>query len=251
VKPLTTQRIAGAVTAALVISVWLIATSNNHTDEITPVAGASTPPPEVLNTHNHASLLTDSDTAAPLEILGNNCDNSDLEPHDGFQNAPRCVSTAFGEVPAQANGAQLLIVDAPKNVRVGEPFNLKISTRNLIRDRFLAAGQGGYYLESSFLDEQGLVRGHFHTACRLIADDSVAPQPDRNAIFVATEDEKGGKEPDVVTVRIANGLPTKGTFQCAAWAGDGSHRIPMMQFANQIPAFDTVDIEAVGGGKGG
>src|SRR3712207_8007833 len=35
--------------------------------------------------------------------------------------------------------------------------------------------------------------------------------------------------------------------QCAVWAGDGSHRIPMMERANQTPAFDTTRIE-VGGG---
>jgi hypothetical protein len=38
------------------------------------------------------------------------------------------------------------------------------------------------------------------------------------------------------------GLPQAGIAQCAAWAGDGSHRVPMMQRANQIPAFDVVRI---------
>ena len=37
-------------------------------------------------------------------------------------------------------------------------------------------------------------------------------------------------------------MPTAGTAQCAAWAGDGSHRAPMMQRANQTPAFDSVRI---------
>ena len=56
------------------------------------------------------------------------------------------------------------------------PFTLKVSTRNLIRDRFLAAGQGGYYVESSVL-QNGLERGHFHTACRMLASTNAAPDP--------------------------------------------------------------------------
>jgi hypothetical protein len=39
------------------------------------------------------------------------------------------------------------------------------------------------------------------------------------------------------------GLNTPGTAQCASWAGDGSHRVPMMQRANQTPAFDVVRIQ--------
>src|SRR5689334_18406570 len=33
-----------------------------------------------------------------LTILANSCEDSDLTPHDGFQNGNRCVSTEFGEV---------------------------------------------------------------------------------------------------------------------------------------------------------
>ncbi len=47
---------------------------------------------------------------------------------------------------------------------------------------------------------------------------------------------------DQVEVRVP-GLPEKGTFQCASWAGDGSHRIPMMERANQTPAFDAVRVQ--------
>jgi hypothetical protein len=43
-------------------------------------------------------------------------------------------------------------------------------------------------------------------------------------------------------------MPREGTAQCAVWAGDGSHRIPMMERANQTPAFDTTRIQ-VGGGN--
>ncbi|GAA3343330.1 hypothetical protein GCM10020358_42060 [Amorphoplanes nipponensis] len=192
--------------------------------------GAATPPP-----------------GAGLGILTNSCDTSQLTAHDGFQNGNRCVSTEFGEVGAQENNPSLLITEAPTQVAPNTPFTLKVSTRNLIRDRFLAAGQGGYYVESSVL-QGGIVRGHFHTACRMLASTNEAPDPAPvPAFFVATEDKQGGRAPDTVTIQVA-GLPTEGTAQCASWAGDGSHRIPMMQRANQTPAFDAVRIEVGGGG---
>ncbi len=194
--------------------------------------GAQTPPP-----------------GAGLGILTNNCGTSTLEAHDGFQNGGRCVSTAFGEVGTAENNASLLITEAPEQVGVGEAFTLKVSTRNLIRDRFLAAGQGGYYVESSVLQD-GINRGHFHTACRILGSTGEAPDPAPvPAFFVATEDKKGGKAPDTVTIQVP-GIPNEGTAQCASWAGDGSHRIPMMQRANQTPAFDAVRIQ-VGGNNDG
>jgi hypothetical protein len=185
---------------------------------------------------------------AGLGILANNCDNSNLTPHDGFQNGDRCVSTAFGEVGTAENNPSLLITDAPEQVGVGEAFQIRVSTRNLIRDRFLAAGQGGYYVESSVLQD-GIVRGHFHTACRMLSSVDEAPDPAPvPAFFVATEDRQGGRAPDQVTINVT-GMPEAGVAQCASWAGDGSHRIPMMQRANQTPAFDAVRIEVGGGGN--
>ncbi|MEU4693429.1 hypothetical protein [Actinoplanes sp. NPDC023714] len=178
---------------------------------------------------------------ADLGILTNSCDTSTLQAHDGFQKGDRCVSTEFGEVGAAANNPTLLITSAPSQVRRNQAFTLRISTRNLIRDRFLAAGQGGYYVESSVL-QNGLVRGHFHTACRMLAGTRSAPDPAPvPAFFVATEDSRGGSTPDTVTIQVP-GLPESGTAQCASWAGDGSHRIPMMERANQTPALDAVRI---------
>jgi len=178
----------------------------------------------------------------PLDILGNSCKESSLDPHTGFQDGNRCVSTEFGEVASADKNPSLLITSAPRRVRVNEFFDLKVSTRNLVRDRFLKAAQGGYYKESSFLTADGLVRGHFHTACRMLATAAAAPDPEpAPAFFVATEDGKGGAEPDTVTIRVL-GMPQRGLAQCAVWAGDGSHRIPMMQRANQVPAFDAVRI---------
>ncbi|MEU1589826.1 hypothetical protein [Micromonospora sp. NPDC005710] len=184
-----------------------------------------------------------TEPGAGLGVLANDCDESRLEPHDGFQKGNRCVSTEFGEVGAAANNPSLLITQFPEQVGQNQAFTLRVSTRNLIRDRFLAAGQGGYYVESSLLNDQGLVRGHFHTACRMLDSLTAPPEPQEvPAFFVATEDGRGGAQPDEVTIQIP-GLPESGTAQCSVWAGDGSHRLPMMERANQTPAFDSVRID--------
>ena len=176
-------------------------------------------------------------------ILANNCDNSNLEPHDGFQNGNRCVSTAFGEVGNRDRNPTLLIIESPEQVGVDQPFSFQVSTRNLVRDRFLPAAQGGYYVESALLNDEGVPRGHFHSACRLLARQDEAPNPDAvPEFFAATEDFRGGAEPDTVNIQVA-GLPTAGTYQCSSWAGDGSHRIPMMVAANQTPAFDSFRLQ--------
>jgi hypothetical protein len=210
------------------------------------VAAAATESVEAAPGHDAAG----SGAAAPVEPLSRTCEDSDLPPHDGNQIGPACVSTEFGEVPAAEDVPQLLITDAPDEVAVGQAFTIEVSTRNLVRDRFLAAAQGGYYLERSILDENGLVRGHFHTACRVLDNTDQAPQPDRQDVFVATEDGAGGATPDTVTVQIP-GLSAAGEAQCTTWAGDGSHRIPMQVFANQIPAVDSVRIQVSGDDEAG
>jgi hypothetical protein len=211
---------------------------------IPPAAGAPATDPNAPATNDQVAATTTA--AAPQQqVLGTDCTASNLERHNGFQLGPRCVNTSFGEVGAEANNPVLLITDAPRQVRPDTPFDIKVSTDNLIRDRFLGAAAGGYYKEASFLDE-GIQRGHFHTACRMIPTDGSLPAPDPDpAFFVATQDNGGGSTADTVTVTVTDGLPA-GLAQCAVWAGDGSHRIPMMQFANQTPAFDVVRIN-VGG----
>jgi hypothetical protein len=197
-------------------------------DPSATVAAAAAPVADIANNNG-------------LDVLARDCSKSKLPPADGFQKAPRCVSTAFGEVAAAGNDPSLLITDSPRFVRPNTAFTLKVSTRNLIRDRFLGAAVGGYYLESSVL-KNGIQRGHFHTACRMLSTTRVAPAPDPvPAFFVATQDNGGSATPDTVTVNVT-GLPTRGIAQCAVWAGDGSHRIPMMERANQTPAFDAVRI---------
>ncbi len=154
----------------------------------------------------------------------------------------------MGEVGNEGQNPSLLITEFPEQVGVNEPFQIRVSTRNLIRDRFLAAGQGGYYVEMSKLNEQGLVRGHFHTACRILNNENEAPDPaPAPAFFVATEDGGGSAQPDEIVIEVP-GLPEAGVAQCASWAGDGSHRLPMMQRANQTPAFDAVRVQVGGGG---
>jgi len=180
------------------------------------------------------------------QVLGRDCTNSQLTLHTGFQDGPRCVETMMGEVPEQEKGASLLITRHPNVVRANQAFSFTVSTRNLKRDRFLGAAAGGYYLESSFLTEEGIVRGHFHSACQRLASTTEAPTPDRAQFFVATEDGGGGTTPDSVTINVqANTLTAPGTYRCASWAGDPSHRVPMMQFANQTPAFDTFRLQVV------
>ncbi|WP_224387371.1 hypothetical protein [Pseudonocardia sp. ICBG1293] len=178
-----------------------------------------------------------------LDILAVDCSGSRLTAHDGFQKAPRCVSTAFGEVADADRSPSLLITQAPTSVRPGEAFRLTVSTRNLVRDRFLPAAEGGYYAEASLLDGEGLQRGHFHTACRILPDPGEAPDSAPDPLFFeATEDGGGGARPDSVTIDVP-GVEQTGELQCSSWAGDGSHRTPMMQRADQTPAFDSVRIE--------
>ncbi len=182
-----------------------------------------------------------------VEPLARDCEQTEHAIHTGFQTPENaCVETAFGDQSEQNKNPTLIIVDAPEKIRANQPLTLEVSTRNLVRDRFLPAAQGGYYLESAQLDENGLTRGHFHTSCHPLNREAGAPEPVRQPIFQATEDGGGGEDPDTVTVTFENGLPEQGDWRCVAWAGDGSHRTPMMAFANQIPAIDAVVVEVRG-----
>jgi hypothetical protein len=212
-----------------------------------PGAASGVVPPGGKDGQDNATTLT------PDTVLGRDCSKSELPLHDGFQSeGATCVATQMGEVAATGDLPQLMITQAPANVEVGAAFQLVVSTRNLVRDRFLGAAVGGYYLEASFLNDQGLQRGHFHTGCRMISNNvneppNAAPQAERSPFFVATQDGGGGADADSVTIDVPGDKTAQaGIMQCASWAGDGSHRTPMMSFANQIPAFDTVRI-TIGG----
>ncbi len=198
--------------------------------------------------HNHGPQT--------VEPRDTNCANSDLDLHDGFQEAPACVQTNFGEVAVQNRNPSVLIVDIPRRVRSGESFAITVSSRNLSRTRFLAAGQGGYYAEGAQLNAEGITEGHAHVACRVLPARNVAPDPDPvPAFFQAVEDDRGGVAPDTFTVNVpgrnaqnAATFPPGADVQCSVWAGDGSHRTPMMQRANQTPAFDVARVEVRGQG---
>ena len=147
----------------------------------------------------------------------------------------------------------LLIVGFPSTVRPGDDIALQVSVRNLVRDDFPPASHGGYLAEPASLDAQGLTRGHVHSACRMLASGQQAPPPDRVTAFAAIEDGAGGAAADTVEVHLpgrdAQGavlFPAGSLVQCAAWAGDGSHRIPMGAWPDQVPAFDAVRITVTG-----
>jgi hypothetical protein len=181
-----------------------------------------------------------SSTTPPLEILATDCSDSQLQAHTGFQDANRCISTAHGEVGELAKNPTALIVDFPEDgVAANTPFTITISTQNIIRDRFLGAAVGGYYAEMDLLNAQGFARGHAHLGCRILANTDAAPDPTRSDFFVAIEDRAGSDTPDRITVNVS-GLPRAGIAQCALWLGGNSHRLPSMQFANEIPGFDAV-----------
>ena len=226
------------------------------TETTTTTSGTATDVPAGGVTATTAPPTTSAaaTTISRADLLGRTCregSNRRLPAHTGFQDKKsQCVSTQMGAVAANDRLPSLLITAAPTAVDVGKSFELQVSTRNLIRDRFLGAAAGGYYLEASFLDPRsGLQRGHFHTACRMLGSTSEAPDSSpAPAFFLATQDKGGSAKPDTVTITVPGTATAKqGTMQCSSWAGDGSHRTPMMSFANQTPAFDSVRINI--GGK--
>jgi hypothetical protein len=216
--------------------------ATNPTDDPANPAAGDTVDPTASAAPTTVAATGDIKNNNGLDVLARDCSNSKLAPADGFQKAPVCVSTAFGEVADQDKDPSLLITGFPLRVRPNTPFALKVSTKNLVRDRFLGAAVGGYYLESSVLNADGLQRGHFHTACRMLSSLNTPPDPAAvPAFFLATQDNGGGAKADTVSVNVT-GLPGRGIAQCTVWAGDGSHRIPMMERANQTPAIDSVRI---------
>ena len=184
---------------------------------------------------------TTTTVAAPLVPLATSCKESQLPPHNGFEIAPACVSTDDGEVPAAAPA--VMISDLPDRIVAGEQFQVGITTRNLLRDRFLKAAVGGYYFEMSVLDKAtGVVRGHLHVYVQALNDGVDVPDADANPLefFQAIEDGGGGPGLSRVTVSI-NAL-TAGNKRVCVTMGDGSHRVPMMRAAKLAAGVDCVRI---------
>src|SRR5438034_9695678 len=92
--------------------------------------------------------------------LSKSCDDSPLATNDGFQKGNTCVAVDSGEVSDKTPA--VLITSAPRRVPEGRDFQVAISSRNVVRDRFLAAATGGYYAERSVLNPQAIQRGHSH-----------------------------------------------------------------------------------------
>jgi hypothetical protein len=205
-------------------------------------------------THNHngdgqrrgsGSCQPSSSPTTPAPVVqadapGKSCDNSLMEVHDGFQNGNRCVAVDRGEVPVAENSPSLLIVSAPRIIRINRPFEIRISTRNLVRNFFQPAGTGGYFNNRSMLNEEGIVEGHVHTSIRPLPSTRVAPDAAPvPTFFKATEDGLGGRTPDTFVVQVP-GIATPGIYQITSWCGDASHGVPMNQRANQNPCVDVV-----------
>ena len=169
---------------------------------------------------------------------------SKLTPHDGFQKSPACVSTAMGEIAAEDKLPSLLITDSPRLVGVNQPFKLVVSTRNLVRDRFLGAAAGGYYLESSFLNGPGpAARALPHRLPDARRRPSRRPTRQRPGVLPRHAGQRRRREPGHRDDRRARHGDQDGRhLQCTSWAGDGSHRTPMMTKANETPAIDSVRI---------
>jgi hypothetical protein len=178
------------------------------------------------------------------------CDESNLDRHDGFEKAPRCVAVQHGEVSAHAPAA--LITNVPDNLQAGQAFQITASLRNVIRDRFAPAAKGGYYKFMSELDGNGIVHGHAHIYVQNIGDGAVAPDGDAGPLdfFKAVEDGGGGAGASSVSVDVP-GL-NAGSYRACVTLGDSSHRIPMMQAAKIAAGADCTRFTVGdGGGNGG
>lgn len=173
-----------------------------------------------------------------------------LPLHRGHSDtAAACVSTPRGAIAALQNSASLLIVDPPATISPGQDIVLHVSVRNLRRDDFQPATEGGYYAHPAELDAQGLIRGHVHGACRVLTDSGQAPEPDLVDAFAAIEDGHGGAAAETVEMQLSGRgmdgrvlFPAGSMVQCTVWAGDGGHGVPGTASARQMPAVDAVRI---------
>ena len=169
--------------------------------------------------------------------------SSQLPPHTGFQDGNRCVSTEFGEVGTADKNPTLLITAAPR--ASGSASSSTSGQHPQPGPRPVPRGRAGRLLQGELVPHRRRAWSAATSTpragcCHVDHAGARRPHP-VPAFFVATEDGGGGADARHVTINVP-GMPSAGTAQCASWAGDGSHRIPMMQRANQIPAFDSVRI---------
>ncbi len=183
-----------------------------------------------------------SDGDAPLS---KSCDDSPLTTNDGFQKGNTCVAVDSGEVSDKTPA--VLITSAPEQVAAGQDFQVSISSKNVVRDRFLAAATGGYYAERSVLNPQGIQRGHSHVWVQDIGDGQSAPNADAAPLdfFKAVEDNGNGDFSLTIT-----GLNAGNKKLCVNDA-DGSHRTAMTKAAKLAMPYDCVRLTVTGGNGGG
>jgi hypothetical protein len=183
---------------------------------------------------NGAAPANDPATGDGDAPLSKSCDDSPLPTHDGFQKGNTCVAVDSGEVSDKT--PTVLITRAPRVVPEGRDFQVAISSRNLVRDRFLAAATGGYYAERSVLNPQGVQRGHSHVWVQDIGSGRTAPDADAAPLdfFKAVEDNGAGDFTVTVT-----GL-TPGLKKLCVNDADNSHRTAMTKAAKLAMPYDCV-----------
>src|SRR6266508_1633752 len=177
--------------------------------------------------------------------LSKDCGDSPLTVNDGFQKGNTCVAVDSGEVSDKTPA--VLITDAPEEVAAGQDFQVAISSKNVVRDRFLAAATGGYYAERSVLNPNGVQRGHSHVWVQDIGDGQSAPNADAAPLdfFKAVEDNGDGDFTLTIT-----GL-TAGNKKLCVNDADGSHRTAMTKAAKLAMPYDCVRLTVTGGNGGG
>jgi hypothetical protein len=191
-----------------------------------------------------AGKANDPATADGLAPLSRSCDDSPLATNDGFQKGNTCVAVDSGEVSDKT--PTVLITRAPRAVAAGQDFQVRISSRNVVRDRFLAAATGGYYAERSVLNPQGIQRGHSHVWVQDIGSGRTAPDADVAPLdfFKAVEDNGDGD----FTLTITGLSP--GNKKLCVNDADGSHRTAMTRAAKLAMPYDCVRL-FVFQGRGG
>src|SRR6266511_394231 len=177
--------------------------------------------------------------------LSKACGDSPLTVNDGFQKGNTCVAVDSGEVSDKTPA--VLITRAPRRVAAGQDFQISISSRNVVRDRFLAAATGGYYAERSVLNPQGIQRGHSHVWVQDIGSGRTAPDADAAPLdfFKAVEDNGDGDFTLTITALTA------GNKKLCVNDADGSHRTAMTKAAKLAMPYDCVRLFVFQGNGGG
>ena len=124
--------------------------TDEPTTELTPTDEPTEEPPLDEPPSEEPPNITDED------VLGTSCEQSNLPTHDGFQDGPRCVPIAMGEVSEAALNPSLLITAAPTTVAPNEPFTIQVSTSQPGAGPVPARGPGRLLPGELLLTEEAL-----------------------------------------------------------------------------------------------